>query len=227
MNEFFIIIKFNAVTEYGFLRVYRQRYKGVVKMDIILASGSPRRREILEKQGVKFRIVTSDKEEKMSGDDPEGTVRALTEMKALDVYERTAQDEKGDFLIIGADTVVACDGKILGKPGNAENACRMLEMLSGREHYVYTGVCLTGRKDGKDFKTVFAEKTAVFVSSLTEEEIAAYAATGEPLDKAGAYAIQGLFAPYVERIEGDYYNIVGFPLSRVFRELKKYKINLA
>ncbi len=100
-------------------------------------------------------------------------------------------------------------------------------MLSGREHFVYTGVCLTGRKDGKDFKTVFAEKTAVFVSSLTEEEIAAYAATGEPLDKAGAYAIQGLFAPYVERIEGDYYNIVGFPLSRVVRELKKYKIKLA
>ncbi len=95
-------------------------------MDIILASGSPRRREILERQGVKFRIVTSDKEEKMTGDDPEGTVRALSEMKALDVYERTAPDEKGDFLIIGADTVVACDGKILGKPGNAENACRML-----------------------------------------------------------------------------------------------------
>ena len=196
-------------------------------MEIILASGSPRRREILENQGVSFKIVTSDKEEKITGSDPEDTVKSLSEMKAEDVFERTAAKIKDDFLIIGADTVVACDGKILGKPKDRKNACEMLRALSGREHFVYTGVCLIGRKNGEAFKDVFAEKTSVFVSDLTDNEIAAYVETGEPLDKAGAYAIQGRFAPYVERIEGDYYNIVGFPLSRTVRELKKYKIVLA
>ncbi len=196
-------------------------------MDIILASGSPRRREILEKQGVVFRVITSDKEEKITKTDPEETVRELAEMKASDVYERIEKEETEDFLVIGSDTVVACDGKILGKPGDRDRACEMIRMISGREHFVYTGVCLRGKKDGKEFKTVFAEKTAVFVSDLTDEEIKAYVDTGEPMDKAGAYAVQGLFAPYVERIEGDYYNIVGFPLSGVVRELKKYKIKLA
>ena len=196
-------------------------------MDIILASGSPRRREILEKQGVCFRIVTSEKEEKITCNDPSKTVKELSEMKATDVFARIEKDEKDDFLVIGADTVVACDGHILGKPADREKACEMLRMISGREHYVYTGVCITGKKDGKIFKSCFAEETAVFVSRLTEEEIEDYVDTGEPFDKAGGYAIQGLFAPYVERIEGDYYNIVGFPLSRVVRETKKFKIKLA
>ena len=196
-------------------------------MDIILASGSPRRREILGNLGIHFRIVTSEKEEKITGIVPEDVVRELAEMKASDVYERTKEEEKGDFLIIGADTVVASGNRILGKPGTKENAYKMIEMLSGKEHFVYTGVCLTGRKDGKEFRTVFVEKTAVFVSSMTAEEIEAYVNTGEPSDKAGGYAIQGLFAPYVERIEGDYYNVVGFPLSRTVSELKKMKINLA
>ncbi len=196
-------------------------------MDIILASGSPRRQEILEKQGVRFRVITSDREEKMSGSDPEHTVRELSEMKASDVYDRISAEEKGDFVVIGADTVVACDECILGKPGDRKRAYEMIKMISGREHFVYTGVCLTGRKDGREFKTVFAEKTAVFVSKMSDEEINAYIDTGEPFDKAGGYAIQGLFAPYVERIEGDYYNVVGFPLSGTFREMKKYKINLA
>ena len=196
-------------------------------MDIILASGSPRRKEILENQGVHFRIITSDKEEKITKEDPGEVVSELAEMKASDVYERTAGSENGDFLIIGADTVVAVDGKILGKPGSTEKAKDMLRLISGREHGVYTGVCLIGKKDGQPFKSVFYEKTDVFVSRLTEDEISAYVATCEPMDKAGAYAVQGRFAPYIERIEGDYYNIVGFPLSRTVRELKKYKINLA
>jgi MAF protein len=196
-------------------------------MDIILASGSPRRKEILENQGVHFRIITSDKEEKITKEDPGEVVSELAEMKASDVYERTAGSENGDFLIIGADTVVACDGKILGKPGNYERACEMIELIEGREHFVFTGVCLTGRKEGRDFKIVFDEKTAVFVSEMTKKEIEDYAKTGEPFDKAGGYAVQGLFAPYVEKIEGDYYNVVGFPLSRTVRELKKYKIILA
>ncbi|MBQ7637221.1 MAG: septum formation protein Maf [Lachnospiraceae bacterium] len=196
-------------------------------MNIVLASGSPRRKEILERLGVSFRILTSEKEEKITTADPEEAVKALAEMKAEDVYARIKDEEKGDFLVIGADTVVACDGKILGKPGNYERACEMIEMISGREHFVFTGVCLTGRKDGKDFKSVFDEKTAVFVSDMTKDEIEDYAKTGEPFDKAGGYAVQGLFAPYVERIEGDYYNVVGFPLSRTVKELKKYKIILA
>ncbi len=196
-------------------------------MNIILASGSPRRREILGNLGIKFKIVTSEKEEKINSSVPEEVVKELSEMKATDVYDRIGEAEGDNFLIIGADTVVACDGKILGKPGNRENAIKMIKMLSGREHFVHTGVCLIGKKNGEFFKNIFSERSAVFVTELTDEETEAYADTGEPFDKAGGYAIQGLFAPYVERIEGDYYNIVGFPLSRTVRELKKFKINLA
>lgn len=218
----FIIMKLNVLRMENALTAERNSL-----MNIILASGSPRRREILGNLGIEFRIVTSEKEEKINSSIPEEVVRELAEMKASDVYERIEKEEKGDFLIIGADTVVAAEGKILGKPGTKENAYRMIKLLSGKKHFVHTGVCLTGRKDGKTFKTVFSEETAVFVSEMTEEEIEAYVNTGEPFDKAGGYAIQGLFAPYVERLEGDYYNVVGFPLSRTVRELKKYKINLA
>lgn len=196
-------------------------------MNIILASGSPRRRELMERLGVSFKIVVSDKEEVITSNVPEDVVRELSAMKAEAVFEEVKNAEEGDFLVIGADTVVACDGKILGKPKDTADAARMLRNLSGRAHEVYTGVTIMIHKNGEDERIQFAECTKVYVYSLLDSEIVKYIASGEPMDKAGAYAIQGLFAPYIEKIEGDYYNIVGFPIGRIFQELKKIQIILA
>ncbi len=196
-------------------------------MEIILASGSPRRREILERLGVRFSVIVSDKEEKINNDTPEECVKRLAKMKAEDIFEQLKNDGEDDFLVIGADTVVALDGRILTKPKDAADAARMLKSLSGRSHQVYTGVFVAVSKNGKRENISFAERSDVFVSELLDSEILKYIATKEPFDKAGGYAIQGLFAPYIERIEGDYYNIVGLPLSRLFRELKKIQITIA
>lgn len=196
-------------------------------MEIILASGSPRRRELLERIGVSFKIVVSDKEEIIKSDIPEDVVKELSEMKAAAVFDEVNGTEKGDFLVIGADTVVACDGKILGKPKDAGDAARMLHNLSGRAHEVYTGVTIKISRNGQTESLQFAECTKVYVYPMMDSEIVKYIASGEPMDKAGAYAIQGLFAPYIEKIEGDYYNIVGFPIARIFQELKKMQIVLA
>ena len=196
-------------------------------MEIILASGSPRRREILERLGVRFSVIVSDKEEKINNDTPEECVKRLAKMKAEDIFEQLKNDGEDDFLVIGADTVVALDGRILTKPKDAADAARMLKSLSGRTHQVYTGVFVAVSKNGKRENISFAERSDVFVSELLDSEILKYIATKEPFDKAGGYAVQGLFAPYIERIEGDYYNIVGLPLSRLFRELKKIQITIA
>lgn len=196
-------------------------------MEIILASGSPRRREILERLGVRFSVIVSDKEEKINNDTPEECVKRLAKMKAEDIFEQLKNDGEDDFLVIGADTVVALDGRILTKPKDAADAARMLKSLSGRTHQVYTGVFVAVSKNGKRENISFAERSDVFVSELLDSEILKYIATKEPFDKAGGYAVQGLFAPYIERIEGDYYNIVGLPLSRLFREFKKIQITIA
>ncbi len=196
-------------------------------MKIILASGSPRRREILERLGVDFTIMVSDKEENITSDVPEEVVKELSGMKAEAVYEEADKSEKGDFAVIGADTVVSCDGKILGKPKDTGDAAKMLKLLSGRDHDVFTGVTVKIRQGGEKKELVFAERTKVYVYDMLDSEILNYIATGEPMDKAGAYAIQGLFAPYIEKIEGDYYNIVGFPIAKTFQELKKMQIFLA
>jgi septum formation protein len=132
-----------------------------------------------------------------------------------------------ELLVIGADTIVASDGKILGKPKDEKEAFLMLSGLQGKWHQVYTGVCVEVlEKEGERRKICFAERTDVKVSDMDAEEIRNYIATKEPMDKAGSYAIQGRFGRYVERIEGDYYNVVGFPLSRFFRELKEIGILL-
>lgn len=196
-------------------------------MNIILASGSPRRRELMERLGVAFKVVVSDKEEIIKSEIPSEVVKELSEMKAEAVFEDVKGSQKGDFLVIGADTVVSCDGKILGKPKDAGDAAKMLHNLSGRAHEVYTGVTIIICRNGAMEKIQFAECTKVFVYPMLDSEIVKYIASGEPMDKAGAYAIQGLFAPYIERIEGDYYNIVGFPIARIFQELKKIQIVLA
>ena len=184
---------------------------------IILGSASPRRRELLSQIGIGFTVRVSDKEEVYHSEVPEEIVKELALMKAENVVR-----EEADFVVIGADTVVVLDQKILGKPADGEDAFRMLKSLQGRAHEVYTGVAVLCCKEGK-MQTVrsHAVKTEVYVHEMTEDEIRGYIATGEPSDKAGGYGIQGAFAKYIDRIDGDYYNVVGLPVSFVYQTLKE------
>ncbi|MDE7044893.1 MAG: Maf family protein [Acetatifactor sp.] len=196
-------------------------------MRIILASASPRRRELLEQIGLSFEVMTSHVEEKISSSEPDRVVEELSRGKAKAVAEEPVRDREaaaeGALLVIGADTVVALDGAILGKPADAEDAFRMLERLQGREHEVYTGVTLLYRAAGASGWTVrsFHERTCVHFYPMTEAEISEYVDTGDPLDKAGAYGIQGFCARYVRGIEGDYNNGVGLPVGRLYQEIKE------
>lgn len=190
---------------------------------VILASGSPRRKELLEQMGVSFEIVTSQCEEVITSTNPEDVVKELSRMKAEDV----AKHIQVPAIILGADTVVAHNGRILGKPKDKEDAVQMISSFAGQEHYVYTGVCIIIKEeDGSEEIISFAEGTKVVVYPMTEQEILDYVASGECNDKAGSYAIQGLFAPYIKEIEGDYYNIVGFPIARIYQSLKEKGILL-
>ena len=187
-------------------------------MRIVLASQSPRRRELLERMGItKFDIIPAKGEEVANPDlSPQALVEALSRQKAAEV----AQQEP-DALVIAADTVVAIDGKVLGKPTSPQHAIEMLTGLSGREHHVYTGftVGLSGK-----FITAH-EDTIVNFRHLTDREIAAYVATGEPMDKAGSYGIQGFGCVLVSGIQGDYYNVVGLPVCRLAQVLEQFGIN--
>lgn len=187
-----------------------------MKQAIILASGSPRRRELLTQVGITFEVISSDAEETITETDPAKVVEQLSYRKALDVSEQ--QDR--DCLVIGADTVVAAGEQILGKPSNEEEAASMLRQLQGRTHSVYTGVTLVKKEAGERFVQTFHEVTEVDVIPMTEEEILAYIATKEPMDKAGAYGIQGAFAAYIKGITGDYYNVVGLPVCQVVQRMK-------
>ena len=194
-------------------------------MRIILASGSPRRRELLEQIGLEFEIMVSNTEEDVEIEAPEKLVETLSRQKAEAVFAMLPPKEA--VLVIGADTVVARKGSVLGKPEDQKAAVEMLSGLSGREHQVYTGVTLLYRPEGKTSaekarRKTFHEVTKVRFFPLTEEEIAAYVETGDPMDKAGAYGIQGIFARYVESIEGDYNNVVGLPVGRVYQEAKEW-----
>ena len=190
---------------------------------IILASGSPRRTELLQTAGIVHEVVVSGADEDVQEENPARLVEMLSARKAEEVYERMAQQEpSGDLVVIGADTVVAADGKILGKPEDEEDARRMLRMLSGRSHHVYTGVTLCGRIGSVRREVSFSEESTVHVAQLTEEEISEYIDSGEPMDKAGAYGIQGAFMKFVSGIEGDYFNIVGLPVSHLYQEMKQF-----
>ena len=190
---------------------------------LILASGSPRRKEILENQEIPFEVVKSGREEKTKETIPQKVVRDLSEQKALDVYDQI--QGRQNIIILSADTVVAKDGEILGKPENEEDAVRMLTLLQGSTHEVYTGVTLL--LCAEDVKTIhIQEKTEVTMYPMTEEEIRSYVSSGEPMDKAGAYAIQGKCAVFVEKINGDYNNVVGLPVAAVYQELKRNGIDL-
>lgn len=185
-------------------------------MRIILASASPRRKELLTQLGVEFEVLISDVEEVITETEPNRVVEELSVQKAEAVFRRT----EGDVMVIGADTVVAMDGNILGKPRSEEQAVEMLKRLQAREHCVYTGVTLYVRKGENETRNTFSEGTIVKFYPMTDGEIRRYVETGEPMDKAGAYGIQGLGARFVEKISGDYNNVVGLPISRLYQEIK-------
>lgn len=191
-------------------------------MKIYLASASPRRKELLKQVGLSFKTMPSLAEEKSTKKEPGEVVEELSYRKAVDVCGRLTKEGKEDFVVIGADTIVSCWGDILGKPESKEDAARMLRALQGGSHQVYTGVTLAWKhKDMSAMYATFSECTDVTMYSMTEEEIKRYVDSGEPMDKAGAYAIQGLCAAYIQGICGDYNNVVGLPVGRVYQELKK------
>jgi len=189
-------------------------------MGIILASGSPRRLELLKKAGIEdFRVIADTSDEIIiPGLSPEEQVIRLSLQKARNVAKLTGKDDT----IIAADTLVYLGNEPLGKPESLSDAKMMLKKLSGKMHSVYTGITLLRR----DKHISAAEKTDVYFREITDSEIKAYAETGEPMDKAGAYAVQGGAAIFTERIEGDYYNIMGLPLCRLSLMLKDFGVNL-
>lgn len=189
---------------------------------IILASASPRRRELLENAGVTFDVQPGNGEEIITKTLPKEIVEELSLMKARFV----AGEQAEGTLIIGADTIVAFQGEILGKPADEEDAVNTLLKLQGNTHQVYTGVTVLERKNGQWMPHTFAECTEVTFYPVSEQEIREYVATGEACDKAGSYGIQGKFQIYVKEIHGDYANVVGLPIARLFYEMKKAGITL-
>lgn len=213
---------------------------------IILASGSPRRKELLEQMGLQFEICPAKGEETITTNVPQDVVVELSKQKAREVAagllgwigrgcpfpengENKAEQpcrpkdvicEADDIMVIGADTVVSYQNQILGKPKDEGDAAKMLSLLSGRTHEVYTGVTIVFiDRTGRTGEYSFFEKTKVTMYDISEREIARYIATGEPLDKAGAYGIQGRGAIYIKQIDGDYYNVVGLPVGKLYQKL--------
>ena len=211
-----------------------------VTKQIILASASPRRKELLEQIGLEFEIIPAKGEEVITKTAPHEVVMELSRQKALEVAgmvrqfakENTEISEPQDMLVIGADTVVAAfneaeEMQILGKPKDEADSYRMLSMLSGKVHSVYTGVTFVFLdKSGRAGVHSFYEKTDVYMKTLSDLEMKRYIATGEPSDKAGAYGIQGKCAIYIEKIDGDYNNVVGLPIARIYSELQGLGIDI-
>ena len=190
---------------------------------LILASASPRRQELLRNAGIPFTVQPANVQENhLPGETPETCVRRLAGEKAQAVAERSSS---GD-VVLGADTEVVLDlknGTPLGKPKGEKDAARMLRLLSGRNHFVVTGVCLVFKDaSGRSHSRDAAEITIVEMQKMSDEEIDAYVATGEPMDKAGGYAIQGIASRWIPRIEGCYFNVVGLPIPLVYRMLREH-----
>ena len=186
---------------------------------LVLASASPRRRELLSQIGLEFTVMPSTKEEHAKATEAGALVQELSRQKAEDIWEQlSGADNQPELLVIGADTVVCCEGKILGKPHSREAAAEMLTALQGRSHEVYTGVTLYSQSEA----ITFFECTQVEFYPMTEAEISDYIDSKEPMDKAGAYGIQGLGARFVKGIRGDYNNVVGLPVGRLYQELKSH-----
>ncbi|MBS5522909.1 MAG: septum formation protein Maf [Clostridiales bacterium] len=190
-------------------------------MKIILASASPRRSELLRQAGLEFEVIPSQVEEKMEGEKPSDVVMFLARQKAEDVFQKIYSQKVpergcGDFIVLGADTIVVCDGRRLGKPVNEDDAFSMLKLLSGRRHEVYTGVFMKQYRGGEVSSEAFFECTKVDMYPISDACARWYVGTGEPMDKAGAYGIQGIGAVLIRGIEGDYNNVVGLPIARVW-----------
>lgn len=187
----------------------------------ILASASPRRRELLAQVGAEFEIIPAKGEEVITSSQPQEVVLELSAQKAAEV---AGQLQREEAVILGADTVVVYEGQILGKPRDEKEAERMLSMLCGNTHSVYTGVTIVRVQDGKTKHCSFYEETKVTMYPMTRQQILSYIRTGEPMDKAGAYGIQGKGALFVEKIDGDYNNVVGLPVAKVFQMLESNRI---
>jgi septum formation protein len=190
---------------------------------LVLASASPRRQELLRNADIPFVVQPTDIPEiPQPGEAPRAFAERMAREKALAVFRLRPND-----LVLGADTIVIVDAQILGKPRDDADAARMLRLLSSRQHQVLTAVCLVGqlrtgnRKLETGFEDVQSETTLVTMNALSNEEILSYISTGEPMDKAGAYAIQGRASRWVSRVEGDYFNVVGLPVSLVYKMLRK------
>lgn len=192
---------------------------------IVLASASPRRLELLRQIGVEPEVVVSHVEEVVTSQVPEQVVMELSRQKAEDV----AESQKAGTLVIGSDTVVSVDGKILGKPKTHAEAEEMIRSIAGRTHQVYTGVCmvLKAEKGAEDTVLNFYDETEVEVYPMSDEEIKSYAESEEPMDKAGSYAVQGVFGRYIKGLKGSYANVMGLPISMVYQEMKKIGGNRA
>jgi septum formation protein len=218
---------------------------------IILASASPRRRELLSQIGLEFTVMPSEVEEDPKSTLPQDVVIELSKEKARDVWMKITEGDTGvmysgagdgtagygkseedsqinsrdDCLVISADTVVAVEGEILGKPKDGEDAVRMLGLLSGKEHQVYTGVTMIWvDREGKQEEYSFYVCTGVVMYRMNRAEIMEYVCSGEPMDKAGAYAVQGRAAAYIKSIRGEYSNVVGLPVGRLFQEMKAWDL---
>jgi nucleoside triphosphate pyrophosphatase len=195
---------------------------------LLLASASPRRQELLRNAGIPFTVCPANvRELPLAGESPRDCAERLAREKALAVFRR-----QPDQTVLGADTIVVVEGEMLGKPRDGADAMRMLRLLSGRTHQVTTGVCLVApplRTENHELRTGFedirSETTVVTMTTLTEEEIRSYVATGEPTDKAGAYAIQGAASRWIPRIDGDYFNVVGLPVALVCRMLQEHGLD--
>ncbi len=195
---------------------------------LLLASASPRRQELLRNAGISFSVhPTNIPELPRPGENPKDCAERLAREKTLGAFHQ--QPSK---VVLGADTLVTVDGEILGKPRDEADAMRMLRLLSGRTHQVTTAVCLIGpplRTENQQLRTGFedtrSETTLVTMTALSDEDIRSYIASGEPMDKAGAYAIQGIASRWIPRIEGDYFNVVGLPVSLVWQMLQEHGVN--
>ena len=189
---------------------------------IVLASASPRRKEILEQVGISFDIIPSTSDEVITKAIPKEIVEELAEQKASEVFSNL----NSEGIVIGADTIVVLKDSIMGKPRDEKDAFNMLNDLQNNTHTVYTGVCVYIKQNNEINKLLFSEATNVTMYPMTKEQILDYIATKEPMDKAGAYGIQGKSAIYIKKIEGDYNTVVGFPIARLYTEMLKLGIDL-
>lgn len=206
------------------LKIEEKDFAGGIMDNIILASASPRRKKLLQLAGVNFTVLPATGEEQISTDIPWEAVEQLSFQKAQMVAESHFGEE--GTLVIGADTIVVYQEKILGKPKDAKDAVQTLLCLQGNTHQVYTGVTVFKKQAGQWLTNTFWECTDVTFYPVSLEEIQAYVKTGEPMDKAGSYGIQGAFGIYVKEIKGDYNNVIGLPVGRLLYETKKMGINL-